>query len=95
MVQVMMEATTQTTMTALRGWPSTTLDTHDDHGKTPSRATAKTRRDAARMAMAVFYANVSRWTSIKVGSGSTYKPQSDNADYIHHNVAALAEDHGV
>lgn len=55
MVQVMMEETTQTTITALRGWPSTTRETHEDQGRTPSRATAKTRREAARMAMAVFY----------------------------------------
>lgn len=61
MVQVMMEATTQTTMTALRGWPSSTLETQDDQGRTPSRATAKTRREAARTAMAVFYASQQAW----------------------------------
>lgn len=54
MVHVTREATVQTTITALRGWPALTLDTQPEKGRTPSRATAKTRRDAAMMAMAVF-----------------------------------------
>lgn len=54
MVQVMMDATAQTTMTAFRGCPSTTWDTQGENGNTPSRATANTSRDAARTAMAVF-----------------------------------------
>ena len=54
MVQVMMAATSQTTMTALRGWPACTRDTQLEKGRTPSRATAKTRREAAVMATAVF-----------------------------------------
>ena len=54
-VHVIIEETTQTTMTAFRGCPSTTRAVQLEKGKTPSRATAKTRRDAARIAMAVFY----------------------------------------
>lgn len=54
MVQVINDATAQTTMTALRGWPLWTTDTQEEKGRTPSRATAKTRRDAATMATAVF-----------------------------------------
>lgn len=53
-VQVMMAPTAQTTTTALRGWPLLTRDTHDEKGRTPSRATAKTNREAATMAIAVF-----------------------------------------
>jgi hypothetical protein len=41
-------------MTALRGWPACTWETQPEKGSTPSRATAKTRREAAMMAMAVF-----------------------------------------
>lgn len=55
MVQVTRAATAQTTTTALRGWPcSETRETQPEKGSTPSRATAKTRREAATMAMAVF-----------------------------------------
>lgn len=54
-VQVMMAATAQTTITALRGWPLCTRETQDEKGRTPSRATAKTRREAAVIATAVFY----------------------------------------
>lgn len=53
MVQVMMADTPQTTRTAFRGCPSTTLDTQPEKGKTPSRATANTNRDAANTAIAV------------------------------------------
>jgi hypothetical protein len=53
-VQVMMDATVQTTMTAFRGWPLCTFETQEEKGRTPSRATAKTRRDDATMAIAVF-----------------------------------------
>lgn len=56
MVQVIIAATIQTTRTAFCGWPSAeTRDTQADAGRTPSRATANTSRDAAVMAMAVFY----------------------------------------
>lgn len=56
MVQVTRAATVQTTTTALRGWPcSETRETQDEKGRTPSRATAKTRREAATMAIAVFF----------------------------------------
>lgn len=55
MVQETMAPTPQTTMTAFRGWPSLTRETQPENGRTPSRATAKTSRDAATMAMAVFY----------------------------------------
>jgi hypothetical protein len=49
-------ATPQTTITALRGWPSAeTWETQLEKGRTPSRATAKTRREAATMAIAVFF----------------------------------------
>lgn len=54
MVQVIIEATTHTTMTALRGCPSTTRETQCENGKTPSLATANTSLEAARTAMAVF-----------------------------------------
>lgn len=57
-VHVMSEETPQTTKTAFRGWPSTTWATQGDHGRTPSRATAKTRRDAASIAIAVFFGYV-------------------------------------
>lgn len=53
-VQLMSAETPQTTMTALRGWPLWTLETQLENGRTPSRATAKTRREAATMAIAVF-----------------------------------------
>lgn len=53
-VQVTRAATVQTTMTALRGWPLWTRETQLEKGRTPSRATAKTRREEATMAMAVF-----------------------------------------
>lgn len=53
-VQVTMAPTAQTTMTAFRGWPLWTLETQPENGRTPSRATAKTRREAAMMAIAVF-----------------------------------------
>lgn len=55
MVQVTRDATPQTTITALRGWPLLTRETQPENGSTPSRATAKTRREAAMMAIAVFY----------------------------------------
>jgi hypothetical protein len=58
-VQVIIAATPQTTRTAFLGWPSAeTRDTQLDAGRTPSRATAKTSRDAAVIAMAVFYSIV-------------------------------------
>jgi hypothetical protein len=54
-VQVTMLAMPQTTRTALRGWPSAeTCETQPEKGRTPSRATAKTRREAATMAIIVF-----------------------------------------
>lgn len=53
-VQVMIAATVQTTTTALRGWPECTRETHEEKGRTPSRATAKTRREAAVIATAEF-----------------------------------------
>lgn len=57
-VQVTRAATVQTTTTALRGWPLWTRETQPEKGRTPSRATAKTRREAATMAMAVFCGGV-------------------------------------
>lgn len=58
-VQANMEATPQTTMTALSGWPADeTLETQPENGRTPSRATAKTRREAATIAIAVFCAPI-------------------------------------
>jgi len=54
-VQVMSAETPQITRTALRGWPSgDTLETHPEYGRTPSLATAKTSREAATIAIAVF-----------------------------------------
>jgi len=51
---------TNMTVTALRGWPSgVTWPIHLEPGRTPSRATAKMRRDAATMAMLVFYYGLS------------------------------------
>ena len=67
MVQVMTAATPQTTRTALRGWPATTRETQLDQGRTPSRATAKTSREAARTAIAVFYAFVRLSVSDRAG----------------------------
>lgn len=64
-VQVMIAATAQTTMTALRGWPFFTRDTQPENGRTPSRATAKTSREAATIAMAVFYREVSCRTTVE------------------------------
>lgn len=56
MVHVIMAATPHTTRTAFLGCPSAdTRDTHPERGSTPSRATAKTRREAAVIAIAVFY----------------------------------------
>lgn len=55
-VQVMTAATPHITRTAFRGCPSgETCDTQLEYGKTPSLATANTRREAATMAIAVFY----------------------------------------
>jgi hypothetical protein len=49
-------AKTKMTDTALRGWPSAvTLLIQPERGRTPSRATAKTSREAATMATLVFY----------------------------------------
>jgi hypothetical protein len=55
MVHVTIAATAHTTMTALRGCPSAeTRETQLEKGRTPSRATANTSRDAATTAIAVF-----------------------------------------
>lgn len=70
-VQLMIAATSQTTITALRGWPECTRETQVEKGRTPSRATAKTSREAAVMATAVFYI-VSIWPG-SLGKG-TYQP---------------------
>ena len=44
------------TVTAFRGWPSElTLPIHLEKGRTPSRATAKMSRDAATIAILVFW----------------------------------------
>lgn len=51
----MIAPTAQTTITAFRGCPLWTLETQPEKGSTPSRATAKTSRDAATIAIAVFY----------------------------------------
>ena len=56
-VQVMIAPTLQTTMTAFLGCPLWTRETQLENGRTPSRATAKTSRDAATMAIAVFYSS--------------------------------------
>ena len=54
-VQVMEAEIPQMTRTALRGWPSDdTRENQFEKGGTPSLAIAKTRRDAATMAIAVF-----------------------------------------
>lgn len=56
MVHVTIAATPQTTRTAFFGWPlCETCETQLEKGRTPSRATANTRRDAATMAIAVFW----------------------------------------
>jgi len=49
------------TVTALRGWrlPSETRPIQREPGRTPSRATAKTRREAATIAMLVFCGDIS------------------------------------
>jgi hypothetical protein len=73
MVQVTRAATPQTTMTALRGWPPSTLETQLEKGRTPSRATAKTRREAAMMAMAVFWMRLGRGFHRGMGKMS-YQP---------------------
>lgn len=55
-VHATIEATPQTTRTAFRGCPSgDTRETQLENGSTPSRATAKTRREAATIAIAVFW----------------------------------------
>ena len=59
MVQLMIAPTSQTTMTAFLGWPACTFETQPENGSTPSRATAKTNRDAATIAIAVFYSSQS------------------------------------
>ncbi len=44
------------TVTAFRGWRElSTLPIHPDKGRTPSRATANTRREAATIATLVLY----------------------------------------
>jgi hypothetical protein len=54
-VQVTSEANPQITITAFLGWPlGETRETQPENGRTPSRATAKTRREAATIAIAVF-----------------------------------------
>jgi len=54
-VQVTRAETPQITRTALRGWPSgDTSETQLENGRTPSLATAKTSREAATIAIAVF-----------------------------------------
>lgn len=72
-VQVMMAATVQTTITALRGWPLCTRETQVEKGRTPSRATAKTRREAAVIATAVFYP-LSVNVQYEQREGLTYQP---------------------
>tara|TARA_R110002060_G_scaffold75796_1_gene85691 strand:+ start:505 stop:789 length:285 start_codon:yes stop_codon:yes gene_type:complete len=60
-VHVTSDATIQITSTAFRGCPSAeTWETQPEKGSTPSRATAKTRREAATIAMAVFYKKLAR-----------------------------------
>ena len=76
MVQVTSAATPQTTMTALRGWPPCTWETQPENGRTPSRATANTRREAAIMAMAVF------WDELD-------KPDSEMAEYLTSHRAVM------
>ena len=47
---------TNITITAFRGWPSgVTRPTHQDRGRTPSRAMANINREAATMATLVFW----------------------------------------
>ena len=93
MVQVMNAATPQMTRTALRGCPSgDTLETQLEYGRTPSRATAKTRRDAATIAIAVFY--ICQMAGI-MKEGATYKPQGQNTDYVHENMPPFPENDSV
>ena len=62
MVQATRAATPPTTRTALWGcWEGETRETQLEKGRTPSRATAKTRREAATMAMAVFWGFEVSW----------------------------------
>ncbi|TGO71354.1 hypothetical protein BELL_0588g00050 [Botrytis elliptica] len=49
----MTETNEITTRIAFLGWPLTILDTRLEKDKTPSRATANTKRDAANTAIAV------------------------------------------
>lgn len=89
MVQATNAATPQTTITALRGCPSAeTWETQPEKGRTPSRATAKTRREAATMAIAVFFDNQHCAKSGK--KDSTYKPQGDDADDVHEDMTPLS-----
>lgn len=87
----MIAATTQTTMTALRGCPVLTRETQPEKGRTPSRATAKTSRDAAVIAIAVFY-GVSH---VQPKESITYQPQRSNGDDIHEDMATLPKHNGV
>lgn len=89
----MIAATTQTTITALRGWPECTRETHEEKGRTPSRATAKTRREAAVIATAVFCSFLV-WVIQVVGEG-TYQPQGEDADDVHKDMSTTAKHHSV
>lgn len=96
MVQVTRAATAQTTMTALRGWPADeTRETHPEKGRTPSRATAKTRRDDATMAIAVFWRYDQFLVLAMREKIDTYKPESDDADDVHEDMPTLAQDSSI
>lgn len=98
MVQVIMDATTHTTMTALRGCPSTTRETQGENGKTPSLATANTSLEAARTAMAVFCRRLVMSTLLIWSHGTDgswrrcpYKPKSDDANNVHNDMRSVSE----
>ena len=68
-VQVTMAETAQTTRTAFLGCPLlVTCDTQFEYGRIPSRATAKTKRDAASMAITVFCGEIVRLQLLLYGN---------------------------
>lgn len=84
MLQVTSAATPQTTRTAFLGWPvaGSTRETQGEKGRTPSRATAKTRREAAMMAMAVFWGERGLVWGNRRGLGEGEEEQEEEERYV-------------
>ena len=96
-VQSMEAAKMYMTVTAFRGcFLSSTWPTQEESGRTPSRATAKMRREAATIMVEVHYTG-GRWCHCRTARirKGIYHDQTNHCDDSHEDAGTLTQCHSV